>query len=335
MNINFKQIDYYLDNHQSHLYFFLLGDDDGQITYITKKLLTHYFYNTTHNVVRINSRDLHKDLSLLDHHFQSLQLFSEKKAIIIENMIDNLKESCLTFVNNNKSNFLLIIQAANIKKSSKIYKDFQSFNKFCFINCYKLDFNTTVHFIKSFLTKHRIHFDNNMVNLIASSLPDNLLIINNELKKIVQYLCHENKLSIEIIRSIVSGAKDLEYINILHALICKNSNQLLNQLHKLNDVSLLKVIRRIQQYLGKIISIKNFETKYNQDLNLVIDHFKPPIFFKEKSIILEVCKKMNHHEALEFMGDLISLEIKYKTSPSIIMNLELKHYLLQKSATVI
>ena len=330
MNINFHQIDYYLDNNQSRLYFFLLGDDYGQIICVIEKLLVYYFRNESRNVVRVNCTDLNHDSSSLLSHFQSLQLFSEKKTIIIENIIDSFKEACLTCINNNKNKFFFIIQASNIKKASKIYKEFESVQKFCFINCYKLNLNATNSFIKSFFTKNHINFDDEMVGLIASSLPNNLLIIKNELEKIVQYLSYDNKLSIEIIQNVVSGVKDIEYINILYALVYKNSHQLLNQLSQLNNLSLLIVIRRIQKYLSQIVSIKSFEKDCNQDLKLIIDHFKPTIFFKEKSIILAICKKISFYEALEFMGDLIRLEIKYKTYPSLSINLELQYYLLEK-----
>ena len=330
MNINFKQLDSYLQNNTSHLNFFLIGDDFGQVIYVTETLLKNYFDNEERHIEKIEYSALQKDNSLLQNHMQSLQLFSEKKAIIIKNVGNAFKKEIIEIIKNSNNKFLLIIQAESLKKSSKPYKDFESIGKFCFINCYKLDLYATIHFIETFLKKHIIKFDTEIVNIIANSLPDNLLLINNELEKLVQYLGHEKELTVEIVHDVISGTKELVYINICHALIFKDKNGLLEQLKRIQDTNFISMIRIIQSYFSKVLFIKSKEIYENKRVDFIINSMLPPIFFKEKKIFLDICNKISLKKALNFMEELTELELNCKKSFASNSYFIFNQYLIQK-----
>ena len=330
MNINFRQIDYHLKNNNLDLNFFLIGDDFGQIYYITDKLIAQYFANEEKNIEKIEFSDLQKDYSLLQSSLQSQQLFSLKKAIIIQNVGDTIKNDILEVIENNTSNYLLIFQAENLRKSSKTYKCFESITNHCFINCYKLDLHGTQKFIEDFLRKNSINFNSEMTNIIASSLPDNVLLIKNELEKLVKFLGAKKDLSIEIIEKIISGTKDLSYMNLLHSIVFKNKRNLINQLNKLEDTNLFNTIRIIQNHISKVLLVKNKEKFENHNLRNLIDSLKPPIFFKEKNTFFEICKKISFNEALSVMEELLELELRLKESQVINNNFILNQYFIQK-----
>jgi DNA polymerase-3 subunit delta len=333
MNINFRQIEYQLKNHNLGLNFFLIGDDFGQIFYTTHKLINKYFLDEEKNIEKIEFSDLQKDHSLLVNTLQSQQLFSSKKAVIIQNVGDTIKNDILEVIKNNTINYLLIFQAENLRKTSKTYKCFESLQNYCFVNCYKLDLNGTQNFIEDFLRKNSINFNSEMTAIIANSLPDNVLLIQNELEKLVKFLGERKDLSIEIIEKIISGIKDLSYINLVHAIIFKNRENLITQLNKLEGINLFNSIRIIQNYLSKVLLVKNKETFENHSLRNLIDNLRPPIFFKEKSMFFEICKKISFDEALNFMEELLELELKIKNSKVINNNLILNQYFIQKIHT--
>lgn len=330
MNVNFKQLDSYLQNNTSHLDFFLVGDDFGQVIYVTEKLLEKYFKDEDRHIEKLEHSALQKNHLLLQNHLQSLQLFSEKKAIIIKNVGETIKKDVLAIIKNSDNKFLFIIQAENLRKSSKTYKDIESTNKFCFINCYKLDLYSTINFIEIFLRKKNIEFNTEVVNIIANSLPDNLLLIKNELEKLVQYLGSEKELTIEIVQNVISGTKDLVYINLCHAIVFKDKRNLLQQMERIQDTNFINMIRIIQNYFSKVLFVKNKEKYDNKSVNFIINNIKPPIFFKEKNIFLDICNKISFEKALKFMEELVELELSCKKSfipnPYFILN----QYLVQK-----
>ena len=330
MNVNFKQLDSYLQNNTSHLDFFLVGDDFGQVIYVTEKLLEKYFKDEDRHIEKLEHSALQKNHLLLQNHLQSLQLFSEKKAIIIKNVGETIKKDVLDIIKNSDNKFLFIIQAENLRKSSKTYKDIESTNKFCFINCYKLDLYSTINFIEIFLRKKNIEFNTEVVNIIANSLPDNLLLIKNELEKLVQYLGSEKELTIEIVQNVISGTKDLVYINLCHAIVFKDKRNLLQQMERIQDINFINMIRIIQNYFSKVLFVKSKEKYENKSVNFIINNIKPPIFFKEKNIFLDICNKISFEKALKFMEELVELELSCKKSfipnPYFILN----QYLVQK-----
>lgn len=330
MNINFKQLDSYLQNGMSHLKFFLIGDDFGQVIYVTEKLLERYFNNETYNIEKIEYSVLQKNHTSLQDHLQSLQLFYEKKAIIIKNVVDPFKKEVVDIIKNSGNKFLLITQAENLKKSSKIYQSFESINKFCFINCYKFDLNSIVNFIATFLRKNNIKFNTEIVNIIANSLPDNLLLINNELEKLIQYLGNEKELTAEIVQDVISGSKNIAYINLCHAIIFKDKDNLLQQMERIQSTNFINMLRIIQNYFSKILFVKNKERYEKNAINFIINNLKPPIFFKEKNIFLDICNKITFEEALNFMEELAELELSCKKAFTPNPHFILKQYLIQK-----
>lgn len=330
MNINFRQIDYQLKNNNLGFNFFLIGDDFGQIFYTTHKLTDQYFFNEEKYIEKIEFSDLQKDPSLLTNKLQSQQLFSSKKAIIVQNVGDIIKNDILEIIKNNTSNYLLIFQAENLRKTSKTYKCFESMKNYCFINCYKLDLNGTQSFIEDFLRENSINFNSEITAMIANSLPDNILLIKNELEKLVKFLGEKKDLSIEIIETIISGIKDLSYINLLHSIIFKNRENLITQLNKLEGINLFNTIRIIQNYMSKVLLIKNKERFENHNVRNLIDNLKPPIFFKEKNVFFAICKEISFNEALSFMEELLELELRIKDSKVINNNFILNQYFIQK-----
>lgn len=334
MHIHFRQIDCYLENNLSHLYFFLIGDDFGQIICSTEKILEKYFNKEAYNIEKIEYSDLEKNPLLLHRHLQSIQLFSQKKAIIIYNVNNIFKKDIIDIIKSSNSKFLLLIQTNNVKKSSQTYKNFESINQFCLIHCYKLDLNSVKNFIEQFFKKNNITFTTQVIEIITSSLPNNLLIIKNELEKITTYLGHKKNLTIDTVNNIISGIQDPAYINICYAIVMKNKSCLLKEIEKVVNVNYINIIRIIQGYFSTVLSIKYKEKHENKMIRLVINEIKPPIFFKDKEIILDICNNITLDQALLFMEDLIALEINCKESLTHNQHYSLYYYLIYKMQSI-
>ena len=125
MNVNFKQLDSYLQNNTSHLDFFLVGDDFGQVIYVTEKLLEKYFKDEDRHIEKLEHSALQKNHLLLQNHLQSLQLFSEKKAIIIKNVGETIKKDVLDIIKNSDNKDMIDINKLTRRELKKIFEEFQ------------------------------------------------------------------------------------------------------------------------------------------------------------------------------------------------------------------
>lgn len=330
MNIKIEVLELYLKKNEGGLNFFLIGNDYCQISYATDKILKKYFKDEAINIKKVNYRDLQENPSILQHQLCSLQLFSRKKALIIQNIKNDLESRILELIKNYGNKYLLILQAENFKKSSNTYKFFASLNTFYFINCYKLCNSAVINFIIYYLKKNNIFFNTEIVMTIANILPNNLLLIENELKKIIEYLGKDTELSIRIIHNILHRSRELEYIELFYSLLCGNHIDIVKNLYKVHNISVSNIIRIMQGYLNKIIVIKYIQKQKNQSAYNVINELEPPVFFREKDMILDICKKVSYKSSMDFMQKLIELEIQCKTSCSCTINFLLNYCLADK-----
>ena len=329
-SINLNQLDSYLRRNDIASDFLLVGDDFGQIIYITDRMLKGYFGNEQYYIDTLYYSDLQKDSSLLQNALQSLQLFTQKKAIIIKDIGESIKKDILDLIKNKSDCSLLILQGENLRKSSKTYQALESINKICFVKCYKLDINSMTIFIDKLLQNYGVKYEKELPAIIAHSLPNNALLVKNELDKIVEYL-EGDKLTIEAVENVISGMGDFSYISLCTAIIFKDKNKMLEQLRRIDNegINSISLIRMLQNYFAKILYIKREEKIKMNSVYNIINTLKPPVFFKEKTALLEICKKVDYDDIVNLMYQLIRLEIDSKTATFNPKTL-LHHYLIQK-----
>jgi DNA polymerase-3 subunit delta len=330
MNINLNQLDAYLLKSLITANFLLVGDDFGQIVYITDKLLKKYFGDEQYYSDTFQYSDLQKDSSPLRNSLQSLQLFSEKKAIVIKGIGDTIKKEILELVKNKSSDYLLIMQGENLRKSSKSYKELESISGLCIISCYKLDLTSMAIFVDKFLTSQNIKCNKELPSIIAQFLPDNILLAQNELEKIVQYLGNE-ELTLEIVEKIVLGVKDFSCMNLCEAIAFKDKGKMLEQLRRIESegINFVNIIRMLQNYFARVLYVVKEAHLNGSRVEIIINGLKPPVFFKEKSALVKICDTVNYDYATELMNELIELEISCKFT-AFNPDMLLYNYLIQK-----
>jgi DNA polymerase III delta subunit len=131
-----------------------------------------------------------------------LQLFSTKKAIVIKDVGDTIKKDVLELVKDKNADYLLIIQGENLRKSSKTYKELEALSGLCVMSCYKLDLSSMALFVDKFLKNQNIRYKRELPGMLAQFLPDNALLVQNELDKITQYLGGDEELTVEIVENV-------------------------------------------------------------------------------------------------------------------------------------
>ncbi|WP_407651254.1 DNA polymerase III subunit delta [Candidatus Bandiella euplotis] len=307
-----------------------MGDDFGQVVCATDKLLKKYFGDEKYYTDTFHYSDLQKDVSILRNSLQSLQLFSQKKAIIIKSAGDTIKKEMLEVIKSRNSDYLLIIQGDGLKKSSKTYKELESLNNTCLISCYKLDVRYMTIFVDKFLKSHGVRYQREIPQIIVNYLPDNVLLAQNELEKMVQYL-GEEELTIEIIEKILAGVKDFSCINLCSSIVFKDQKKMLEQLRRMEGegINYISVIRMLQNQFAKVLYVKKEEQDKKIKTDAIINNLRPPVFFKEKAILVEMCNNMSYGNAIQIMNELIQLEISCKFT-SFNPNTLLYNYIIQK-----
>ena len=112
----------------------------------------------------------------------------------------------------------------------------------------------------------------------------------------------------------------------------KNTNRLLADtiFEFENSVFYLNLIN---QRVNKLFEIEDLK-KDNSNLEMIIANLKPPIFWKDKPIIIEQAKKWNKDKLKLAQKKAFDTEIKIKSDSTIRKDLLIKNLLIELCATV-
>ena len=170
------------------------------------------------------------DIYLFTH---QINLFEESKAFVFYNNeifsnLDNflLIEKYLNEISNDQNINLIILYNNKISLASKI----QNFSKqHCFIEVKDLNEEMKINFIENFLINKNICFDQTNLNLINVRLPNNAMIIENELNKLIGMQSINNSL----VKNLIIDYDTANIFSLLKALIKHDINQIIIDYNKI------------------------------------------------------------------------------------------------------
>ena len=307
---NFNNIHSLLDTKRSTQAFFLVGDDIGQIEFCTKKIIKKFAFKNKVQISTFYQEQIAQNYTDIMLKIQSLNLFYNKRIIIIKNIKQHLKQKEISIYQEMIKTHVLILHGFNIKKTSQTTQILTNITMM--IHCYQLDIKQLERYIKNFLSIHRILYEQHTIFLLINKLrTNNLLIINHELKKI-QYFIKNQKFNPDIIHYISHYTSESSIAQLCQNILYYKQNDLISDI-KQSDILInnhLIIVKKMQQFLHRIISIIDIQQNSHQDINTIISNFKPTIFFKEKNIL----KKLSYMNIgiISLLKELILLEIKIK-----------------------
>ena len=193
---------------------------------LTKEIKKHHF----DSIKVIKDLTNFTDIYLFTH---QINLFEESKAFVFYNNeifsnLDNflLIEKYLNEISNDQNINLIILYNNKISLASKI----QNFSKqHCFIEVKDLNEEMKINFIENFLINKNISFDQTNLNLINVRLPNNAMIIENELSKLIGMQSINNSL----VKNLIIDYDTANIFSLLKALIKHDINQIIIDYNKI------------------------------------------------------------------------------------------------------
>ena len=254
--------------------------------------------------------------NLLYENISNQSLFTKKKIIFIHEASDkifNQIEECLEKEN---SDIKLYILANNLERKSKLRILFEKSNKLAIFPCYEDNERTLI----SYITKELKDFKGvtgEVVNLIINNSNMNRGIIKNEIVKIKNCFPEKKIDKLQVVELL--NIKNNSGFDIIRdkALIGEKTqiNKLLSESEIMNDEVFFylnnlnyRIIR-----LQEIMKANEERDNYEQ----TVDNLKPPIFWKDKPIIIQQLKKWNKKKLEEVSIKIGETEILMKKNSSL------------------
>ena len=297
------------------------GENLGLKNDLKKKLELN---NSDAVIVRFTQEEILKNQNYFIENLLNMSLFNEKKIYFIEQVNDKIL-GLLENLNDKINDQKICLFGEILDKKSKLRSEFEKSKKLDIVACYN---DNIINLKKIILERLRGYegLSTGNVNLIIENINLDRAKLNNELDKIETFFVDRKILNSEL--KGLLNINENDNFNVLKDAVLsgnnKNANRLLSDTVIENDKTFfyLNSINQRLITLDEIISIKN------KSVEQVLTNLKPPIFWKDKPLIIEQARKWNKNKIKNILRKTFDLEIKLKSNSSLNKNVAFKKLLL-------
>ena len=246
-------------------------------------------------------------------------LFDDKKIIIISRASDKILNSINFFQEKKLDDILIIIEAGNLDKKSKLRSLFEKNKNFICVAFYTDTQEALSKIAYNFLIENNIKISQSNLNLIVNKCNGDRGVLKNELNKIQLYLKNKKTLGLDELMKLTNLIENHSISELVDNCLAQNKNKTLLMLNE-NILSIEDCVIITRTFLQKIKRILNLVKAYqkNKNLDLTISSAKPPIFWKDKEIIKQQINKWKLADISKLLRNVNQIELlikKNKTDP--------------------
>ena len=256
----------------------------------------------------IKEDELLKNIEILDNYLNQDSLFGEKEILTIQETSDKL----LDYINLTEIDKKLILIADNITKKSILRNKAEKEKTISCIACYDDDEKTLQSLLRNGLTKLGIKVPYEAIDQLFNINKLNRNDINSGLEKLA-LITKDKKLDNDTFSSLFNTTSSFDAFEISNALLSgdkKALNKILSSFYHFS-INFNEVLGPLKYKINKLIDIYDFNTSETK-VSVLIDTYKPPIFWKEKSIIQTQLSNWNKDELDTLLDKINEIEILCK-----------------------
>ena len=320
----------------------------NKIDFAKNKIVLFYGKNdglknqTINNLVKNKyKKTLYDEKELLENTDQFLDkilnrsLFDSDEIIIIKRVSDKIFNLVNEIVSKNIDDLIIIINADNLEKKSKLRSFFEKSKKGVCVAFYPDNNETLMKIASDFFIKRHIPISNSDINLLVNKSRGDRGTLVNELDKIESYTKGGNKLSSEKILRLINLFEDYDISELIDNCLAKNKNKIIKILNE-NNFNSEDSIAIIRIFLFKSKKILNLINQYenNNNIDLTISSARPPVFWKDKEITKQQIYKWKSKDIKKLIYKLSEIEYLIKKENKNSLNIVTDFILDQSSNRV-
>ena len=251
--------------------------------------------------------------NLFFENIYSKSLFGNKKAIIVRRVTDKFIKIIENIEISKLDNVLIILNAENLEKKSKLRIKFEKNKNLISIAFYPDNQQTLANLASIFFKKNKISISYSVLNSIVNKCNGDREILYNELEKIKLYTLNGKKIDDNKIFKLVNLIENYSVSELADSYLDKNSKKTMSILNENNFnsedcVLITRIFLNKSKRLLKLCS----DYKINRNLDQTISSAKPPIFWKDKEIIKNQINKWQPEDVRKLIYKLNEIEFLIK-----------------------
>ena len=318
-------------NLEVNKFLLLYGKNEGLKNHIIRDILS-----TKKNIFNYEEKEILDNSEIFIENLLTKSLFENEKIIIIKRVTNSLIKILDKISDIISDDLILILNADNLEKKSKLRSMFEKHKKYVCIPVYSDNEQALLNLAVNYLKDKKILMSHENVNLLVNKCSGNREALFNELQKIEFLSKSQLKLTSEKISKLVNLNEDYSVSELIDNCLAKNQKKTIYILNE-NNFSAEDCILIIRVFLNKSKKILELSSIFekNQNIDLTISAAKPPIFWKDKEITkkqiylwkpkhvknliyklheLELITKKNINNSINLVSNFILEQCSSKTS---------------------
>ena len=249
-------------------------------------------------------------------------LFGDKKIIIINRITDKIFNLISNIITISLKDTIILLNSDILEKKSKIRQLFEKDNKLICVPFYEDDNKILLSIANNFFRKEKIKISQENINLIIERAKGNRKNLNNELLKLKNLFLTKKNIQYEDLEKLTNLAENYSVFELAENYLAKNIKKVSNILNENNytNEDCILILRTILNRSKRLLKLKQNE-EINNDLDLTISSYKPPIFWKEKEIVKKQIQSWSTKEVKSMIYQINDLEILIKKNSTRSINL--------------
>ena len=310
--------------------FLFYGENFG----LQKELIdTNFKSRFKDNCFRYNEKEILNNLDNFYNNLYSNSFFEKQKLIIIDNVSDKIYSIINEILEKNLEDIKIILSTGLLDKKSKIRKLFEKEKNFVCIPCYKDNFLTLATIVKKIFKENNILSSQEIINVIVEKSSGDRKNLQNELEKIKFYMKNKKNINYDEVVKLINLAENHNISELVDNCLAKNKRKTISILND-NIINQEDNILLVKTFLYKLKRLKKLKIKMsiNNNIDLTISEYKPPIFWKEKPFIKQQLNSWSENKLRALINQINEIELLSKKNNQISQNL-LLNFIFENSKT--
>ena len=288
----------------------LYGNNQG----LKKQIINDYFIsNFKGNIIKYEEDDILNNHNEFISNLLNQSLFENEKILIISRTTDKILSVILEILERNIQGTKIILESNILEKKSKLRVLFEKDKNLVCIPVYEDDNKSLGFIIQDFLKKNKIKFSQEIINILVDRAKGDRGNLKNELLKLESLSLSNKNINLEDVQKLTNLAENYTVFELSENYLAKNSKKVSHILNEnnYNSDDCILILRTILNKSKRLLKLKN-EIDKNNNIDLVLSSFKPPIFWKEKEIVKKQLQLCSIEEIKKIIYKINDLELLVK-----------------------
>ena len=307
--------------------FLLYGNNEGLKNEAIDKIVKG------NQFLRYDENEVLNNENLFYENATSSSLFENNKIIIVKRATDKILKIIQEIFNKNNKETCIILNANALEKKSKLRSFFEKEKKVICLAFYPDNDQTLSKLAYNFFSKKKIIISQENINLIISKCNGDRSSLLNELIKIENFAVEGRKISTKDIAKLININENHSVSELIDNCLTKNKKKIIIILNE-NNFSNEDCILITRTFLIKSKKILGLLQQYeiNKDIDLTISSARPPIFWKDKKIVMQQIYNWSPKSISALIYRLNELELNIKNNINNSIHL-VCDFILEQSST--